>query len=208
MSNIVDWATGQPLAANSLDKTRKTSAINARPARKIQEATPARLLGYSPACFPFRIPISSSGSCLSARNGKASVPRSYWLALRAISRLSSPLRRPSSVGTSSDGTSCTGMFCGASSGGTCRCGGSAGGSTGALISNALRFRATAFEQDKRFLGPLRQPESRPSDRVFGMETAAFRRMLYRLQLPARTRRAQNSSAHAPPCLRVRSGGRR
>ena len=75
------------------------------------------------------------------------------------------------------------MFCGASSGGTCRCGGSAGGSTGALISNALRFRATAFEQDKRFLGPSRQPESRPSDRVFGMETAAFRRMLYRLQLP-------------------------
>jgi hypothetical protein len=41
MSNIVDWATGQPLAANSLNRTRKTSAINARLARKIQEATPA-----------------------------------------------------------------------------------------------------------------------------------------------------------------------
>ena len=56
MSNIVDWATGQPLAANSLDSTRKTSAINARLARKIQAKR--RPLGYSatsPACFPFRI---------------------------------------------------------------------------------------------------------------------------------------------------------
>jgi integrase len=40
------------------------------------------------------------------------------------------------------------------------------------------------EQDKRFLGPLRIRGLRPSDRVFGMEPAAFRRMLYRLQLPA------------------------
>lgn len=34
------------------------------------------------------------------------------------------------------------------------------------------------ERDKRFLGPLRKPGRRPSDRVFGMEPAAFRRMLY------------------------------
>jgi len=40
------------------------------------------------------------------------------------------------------------------------------------------------EQDKRFLGPLRQPGQRPSDRVFGLEPAGFRRMLYRLELPA------------------------
>src|SRR5438477_12964384 len=40
------------------------------------------------------------------------------------------------------------------------------------------------EQDKRFLGPLRKPGRRPADRVFGMEAAAFRRMLYRLKLPA------------------------
>ena len=39
------------------------------------------------------------------------------------------------------------------------------------------------EQDKRFLGPLRQAGLRPSDRVFGMEPAAFRRMLYRPKLP-------------------------
>jgi type 1 fimbriae regulatory protein FimB len=39
------------------------------------------------------------------------------------------------------------------------------------------------EQDKRFLGPLRQARLRPSDRVVGMEPAAFRRMLYRLKLP-------------------------
>src|SRR5207237_1477106 len=39
------------------------------------------------------------------------------------------------------------------------------------------------EQDKRFLGPLRKPGGRPADRVFGMEAAAFRRMLYRLKLP-------------------------
>ena len=39
------------------------------------------------------------------------------------------------------------------------------------------------EQDKRFLGPLRTPGLRPSDHVFGMEPAAFRRMLYRLTLP-------------------------
>jgi len=39
------------------------------------------------------------------------------------------------------------------------------------------------EQDKRFLGPLRAQGLRPSDRVFGMEPAAFRRMLYRLKLP-------------------------
>jgi integrase len=39
------------------------------------------------------------------------------------------------------------------------------------------------EQDKRFLGPLRAPGLRPSDRVFGMQPTAFRRMLYRLKLP-------------------------
>ena len=39
------------------------------------------------------------------------------------------------------------------------------------------------EQDKRFLGPVWKPRLRPSDRVFGMEPAAFRRMLYRLKLP-------------------------
>jgi len=39
------------------------------------------------------------------------------------------------------------------------------------------------EQDKRFLGPLRAPGLRPSDRVFGLGPAAFRRMLYRLKLP-------------------------
>src|SRR5438477_11555437 len=39
------------------------------------------------------------------------------------------------------------------------------------------------EHDKRFLGPLRRPGLRVSDRVFGMEAAAFRRMLYRLELP-------------------------
>jgi integrase len=39
------------------------------------------------------------------------------------------------------------------------------------------------EQDKRYLGPLRAPGLRASDRVFGMEPAAFRRMLYRLKLP-------------------------
>src|ERR1051326_5828861 len=39
------------------------------------------------------------------------------------------------------------------------------------------------EQDKRFLGPWRKPGQRPADRVFGMEPAAFRRMLYRLKLP-------------------------
>ena len=39
------------------------------------------------------------------------------------------------------------------------------------------------EQDKRFLGPLRAPALRPSDRVFRLEPAAFRRMLYRLKLP-------------------------
>jgi integrase len=39
------------------------------------------------------------------------------------------------------------------------------------------------DQDKRFLGSLRKPKARPADRVFGMEPAAFRRMLYRLKLP-------------------------
>src|SRR5437868_9851323 len=39
------------------------------------------------------------------------------------------------------------------------------------------------EQDKRFLGPLRVKGLRPADRVFGLEAAGFRRMLYRLQLP-------------------------
>src|ERR1051326_5135921 len=39
------------------------------------------------------------------------------------------------------------------------------------------------EQDKRLLGPLRVRGLRPSDRVFGMQPAAFRRMLYRLKLP-------------------------
>ena len=40
------------------------------------------------------------------------------------------------------------------------------------------------EQDKRFLGSLRKPRLRPSDRVFGLGPAAFRRMLYRLKLLA------------------------
>ena len=40
------------------------------------------------------------------------------------------------------------------------------------------------EMDKRFLGPLRKPGLRPGDRVFGLEAAGFRRMLYRLKLPA------------------------
>src|ERR1041384_4438079 len=39
------------------------------------------------------------------------------------------------------------------------------------------------EPAKRFLGPLCAQGLRPSDRVFGMEPAAFRRMLYRLKLP-------------------------
>src|SRR5438045_4840690 len=39
------------------------------------------------------------------------------------------------------------------------------------------------EQDKRFLGPLRVPGLRPTDRVFGLEPAAFRKMLSRLELP-------------------------
>ena len=56
MSNIVDWATGQPLVANSLGSTRKTSAINARLALKIQKATPARLLGYLASVLPVEDP--------------------------------------------------------------------------------------------------------------------------------------------------------
>ena len=36
------------------------------------------------------------------------------------------------------------------------------------------------EQDKRFLG---LPGLRPSETVFGLEPAAFRRSLYRLKLP-------------------------
>src|SRR5438477_12892478 len=40
------------------------------------------------------------------------------------------------------------------------------------------------EQDKRFLGPLRQAGLRPSDRVLGITTAGFRKMLARLALPA------------------------
>ena len=39
------------------------------------------------------------------------------------------------------------------------------------------------EHDKRFLGPLRVSGLRPADRVFGLEPAAFRKMLYRLELP-------------------------
>jgi type 1 fimbriae regulatory protein FimB/type 1 fimbriae regulatory protein FimE len=39
------------------------------------------------------------------------------------------------------------------------------------------------EADKRFLGPLREKGQRPADRVFGLEPAAFRKMLYRLELP-------------------------
>jgi len=40
------------------------------------------------------------------------------------------------------------------------------------------------EQDKRFLGPLRRAGGlRPSDRVFGLTSAGFRKMLYRLELP-------------------------
>ena len=40
------------------------------------------------------------------------------------------------------------------------------------------------EQDKRFLGPLRGKGQRPSDRVFGITAAGFRKMLARLELPA------------------------
>jgi integrase len=39
------------------------------------------------------------------------------------------------------------------------------------------------EQDKRFLGPLRRRDSRPSDRVFPITAAGFRKMLARLTLP-------------------------
>jgi len=39
------------------------------------------------------------------------------------------------------------------------------------------------EQDKRFLGPLRQKGLRPADRVFGLTAAGFRKMLARLGLP-------------------------
>jgi integrase len=40
------------------------------------------------------------------------------------------------------------------------------------------------EQDKRFLGPLRQKGLRPSDKVFAITSAGFRKMLARLELPA------------------------
>jgi integrase len=40
------------------------------------------------------------------------------------------------------------------------------------------------EQDKRFLGPLRNKGQRPSDRVFTIGAAGFRKMLARLDLPA------------------------
>ncbi len=40
------------------------------------------------------------------------------------------------------------------------------------------------EQDKRFLGPLRGKGARPSDTVFGISAAGFRKMLSRLKLPA------------------------
>jgi integrase len=40
------------------------------------------------------------------------------------------------------------------------------------------------EQDKRFLGPLRQKGQRPADRVFAITSAGFRKMLARLELPA------------------------
>jgi len=40
------------------------------------------------------------------------------------------------------------------------------------------------EQDKRYLGPLRRKDQRPSDRVFGISAAGFRKMLARLELPA------------------------
>jgi integrase len=40
------------------------------------------------------------------------------------------------------------------------------------------------EQDKRFLGPLRGKAQRPSDRVFAISAAGFRKMLARLDLPA------------------------
>src|SRR5436190_17108377 len=59
------------------------------------------------------------------------------------------------------------------------------GRNAAYRSGAYRDHRAANipEQDKRFLGPLRKPRLRPSDHVFGMEPAAFRRMLYRLKLP-------------------------
>jgi type 1 fimbriae regulatory protein FimB/type 1 fimbriae regulatory protein FimE len=40
------------------------------------------------------------------------------------------------------------------------------------------------EADKRFLGPLSRKDQRPSDRVFGISAAGFRKMLARLTLPA------------------------
>jgi integrase len=40
------------------------------------------------------------------------------------------------------------------------------------------------EQDKRFLGPLRNKGQRPSDTVFAISAAGFRKMLARLDLPA------------------------
>jgi integrase len=40
------------------------------------------------------------------------------------------------------------------------------------------------EQDKRALGPLRPKGQRPTDTVFGITTAGFRKMLARLRLPA------------------------
>jgi integrase len=40
------------------------------------------------------------------------------------------------------------------------------------------------EQDKRFVGPLRQKGQRPADCVFGITAAGFRKMLARLELPA------------------------
>lgn len=51
------------------------------------------------------------------------------------------------------------------------------------LKGSQRGEHPPTEQDKRFLGPLRQTGLRPADRVFGMEPAAFRRILYRLKLP-------------------------
>jgi hypothetical protein len=48
--------TGQPLAASSPAHKRKASAINVRLARKVQEATPDKLLGYLASILPVEEP--------------------------------------------------------------------------------------------------------------------------------------------------------
>ena len=57
------------------------------------------------------------------------------------------------------------------------------------------------QQDKRFLGPLRQKGQRPADRVFSITSAGFRKMLARLELPAELK----ALAVHPHCLRHACG---